>query len=74
MKCLIIGLGTFGATLATSLTNQGHEVIGIDPVAQRVEDIKDQLSVAYIMDATDRTALKQLPLTNLDCLVVCIGL
>lgn len=73
MKCLIIGLGNFGATLATSLTNQGHEVIGIDPVAQRVEDIKDQLSVAYIMDATDRTALKQLPLTNLDCIMVCIG-
>lgn len=73
MKCLIIGLGTFGATLATSLTNQGQEVIGIDHVAQRVEDIKDQLSVAYIMDATERNALRQLPLNNLDCVVVCIG-
>jgi trk system potassium uptake protein TrkA len=73
MKCLIIGLGTFGATLATSLTNQGHEVIGVDPVAQRVEDMKDLLSVAYIMDATERNALKQLPLNSLDCVVVCIG-
>jgi trk system potassium uptake protein TrkA len=73
MKCLIIGLGTFGATLATSLTNLGHEVIGVDPVAQRVEDMKDLLSVAYIMDATERNALKQLPLNSLDCVVVCIG-
>ena len=73
MKSLIIGLGTFGATLATDLTNKGHEVIGVDHTEQRVEDIKDNISVAYIMDATERVALKQLPLSEMDCAIVCIG-
>ena len=73
MKCLIIGLGTFGSTLATDLTNKGHEVMGVDHVEQRVEDIKDNIAVAYIMDATERVALKQLPLSEMDCTIVCIG-
>ena len=73
MKCLIIGLGTFGSTLATDLTNKGHEVMGVDHVEQRGEDIKDNIAVAYIMDATERVALKQLPLSEMDCAIVCIG-
>ena len=73
MKCLIIGLGTFGSTLATDLTNKGHEVMGVDHVEQRVEDIKDNIAVAYIMDATERVALKQLPLSEMECAIVCIG-
>ena len=73
MKCLIIGLGTFGSTLATDLTNKGHEVMGVDHVEQRVEDIKDNIAIAYIMDATERVALKQLPLSEMDCAIVCIG-
>lgn len=73
MKCLIIGLGTFGSTLATDLTNKGHEVMGVDHVEQRVEDIKDNIAVAYIMDASERVALKQLPLSEMDCAIVCIG-
>ncbi len=73
MKCLLIGLGTFGSTLATDLTNKGHEVMGVDHVEQRVEDIKDNIAVAYIMDATERVALKQLPLSEMDCAIVCIG-
>ncbi len=73
MKCLIIGLGNFGTTLAIELTNKGHEIIGVDHLEQRVEDIKDNISVAYIMDATERTALKQLPLDEMDCAIVCIG-
>lgn len=73
MKCLIIGLGNFGSTLATDLTNKGHEVMGVDHVEQRVEDIKDNIAVAYIMDTTERVALKQLPLSEMDCAIVCIG-
>lgn len=73
MKILIIGLGNFGTTLATELTEQGHDVIGVDHLEQRIDDIKDRISVAYILDATERTALKQLPLEEIDCAVVAIG-
>lgn len=30
MKYIIVGLGSFGASLAEKLTQQGNEVIGID--------------------------------------------
>lgn len=73
MKCLIIGLGIFGKTLAEALTDKGHEVIGVDSDEHRVEEVKDCISVAYIMDATERVALKELPLDELDCAIVAIG-
>lgn len=73
MKCLLIGLGTFGSTLAIELTQQGHEVIGVDHLEQRIDELKDQISVAYIMDATQRIALAQLPLAEIDCAIVAIG-
>lgn len=59
MKCLIIGLGCFGRTLAEALTDKGHDVIGVDSNEHRVEEVKDRISVAYIMDATERVALKE---------------
>lgn len=73
MKYLIIGLGNFGKTLAETLTDKGHDVIGVDYSEHRIDDIKDRISVAYIMDATERTALRALPLDEIDCAIVAIG-
>ena len=73
MKYLVIGLGNFGSTLAQTLTDTGHEVIGIDHDTHKVELIKDRIAFAYIMDATNSLALRSLPLTDIDCTVVAIG-
>lgn len=73
MKYLIIGLGNFGNTLACKLTDMGHDVIGVDSDEHRVEEIKEKIAVSYIMDATDKFALKTLPLDEIDCAVVAIG-
>ena len=73
MKYLIIGLGNFGRTLAEELTDKGHDVIGIDRNIHRVEEVKDRISVVYIMDATEKMALKALPLDEIDCAIVAIG-
>lgn len=73
MKYLVIGLGNFGKTLAQELTDRGHDVIGVDRNEHCVEDIKDRISVAYILDATERMALQALPLDEIDCAVVAIG-
>ena len=73
MKYLIIGLGNFGRTLAEELTDNGNEVIGIDNDERVVEEIKDRISLAYIMDATETYALKALPLDEIDCAIIAIG-
>lgn len=73
MKYLIIGLGIYGSNLAVDLTNIGHEVIGADINPTLVEALKDNLSTAYIVDSTDETALKMLPLLNVDVVIVAIG-
>lgn len=73
MKYLVIGLGNFGSTLACRLTDMGHDVIGVDSDVRHIEDIKDKISVAYIMDATDKAALRTLPLDDIDYAVVAIG-
>lgn len=73
MKYLVIGLGNFGKTLAEELSDNGNDVIGIDSNEHRVDDVKDRISVAYIMDATDATALRSLPIDEIDCAVVTIG-
>lgn len=73
MKYIVIGLGNFGTTLACRLTDMGYEVIGVDSNEHRIDDIKDRISVAYIMDATEKVALRSLPLDDVDCVIVSIG-
>ena len=73
MKYLVIGLGNFGMTLAQTLTDNGHEVIGVDSDAVRVEMVKDRIAFAYIMDATSAVALRSLPLSDIDYAVGAIG-
>jgi len=60
-------------TLAQTLTDNGHEVIGVDSDPIRIEQIKDRIAFAYIMDATSAVALRSLPLTDIDYAVVAIG-
>lgn len=73
MRFLIIGLGIYGRNLAIDLTGLGHEVIGADIKPSLVEGIKDYISMAYIIDATDESALSVLPLKNVDMVIVAIG-
>lgn len=73
MKFIIIGLGYFGSKLANLLTQQGHEVIGIDNRSDRVEEMKDSVSIAMEMDTTFENAVKSLPLDDVDAVVVAIG-
>ena len=70
MKYLVIGLGNFGSTLAATLTDMGYSVIGVDCKEHCIEEIKDRIDLAYIMDATERASLRSLPLDEIDCVIV----
>jgi trk system potassium uptake protein len=73
MKFIIIGLGNFGSTLAEKLTNMHHEVIGVDNQMEKVEAIKDKISLAVCLNSKDPESLTTLPLKNSDAVLVCIG-
>ncbi len=67
----VFGLGKFGVSLATTLYNMGQEVIAIDRRRQRVEDIKDKVSVAIVLESTDEDALKSISLDGVEVAVIC---
>ena len=69
----VIGLGSFGVTVALELTRLRHDVIGIDTNKRNVENISDQITHAVIADATDEHVLDELNIQNCDAVVVAIG-
>ncbi|ATO20681.1 potassium transporter TrkA [Acinetobacter sp. LoGeW2-3] len=69
----VIGLGSFGATVATQLMSLKHEVIGIDLNKKYVGNISDELTHAVIADATDEHVLDELNVQNCEAVVVAIG-
>ncbi len=72
-KFAILGLGTFGISLAKSLTEKGAEVVAVDRNMSRVEEIQDYVSVAVRLDSTDENALTAQGIHEVDVAVVCIG-
>jgi len=73
MKFIIIGLGTFGSSLAEKLTQLGHEVIGVDNKPEKIDAIKDKVAYAMCLDCKSQDSVKNLPLNNTDVVVVSIG-
>ncbi len=73
MKYIIIGLGNFGLSLAEKLTKMGNEVIGIDNNYNKVEAVKERISHAICMSATDEYTMKGLPFKDTDVVIIAIG-
>ena len=73
MKYIVVGLGSFGASLAEKLTEQGNEVIGIDTNMNKVDNYKERISHTICMDATDEFTVSGLPLKDTDMVVIAIG-
>lgn len=73
MKYIIIGLGNFGSSLGSMLTDLGHEVIGVDSNFHKVDAYKEHITSTICIDCTDEHALETLPLSAADIVVVCIG-
>ncbi len=73
MNYIVIGLGSFGSAIAVNLTEAGHEVMGVDKDVARIEALKDRMTHAIAMDATDQYAMAELPLQETDQVIVAIG-
>lgn len=70
---IVIGIGRFGASIASTLYEMGHEVLAVDINEERVQHISDKVTHAVQADATDENTLKALGIRNFDAAVVAIG-
>lgn len=67
----IIGLGTFGRTLALELASAGCQVMIIDEDAQKVNLLADKVTDAVVGDPTNENVLRDCGVRNYDCCVNC---
>jgi trk system potassium uptake protein TrkA len=70
---LVIGLGRFGTSVASSLIRMGHEVLGVDENLQRVQEMADRLTHVLQADTTSPEALRQLGIRDFKTAVIAIG-
>jgi len=70
---VVIGLGRFGSSVATTLSDMGYEVLGIDSDEKRVNEHVGVITHVVQADATDENALKALGIRNFDIVVIAIG-
>lgn len=73
MKIAIIGLGSFGIEMAKTLAEDGHEVTAIDIDRARIDQAKDDVPFAVVMNGADKEALKSLGVEDMDLVVVSVG-
>lgn len=73
MKFIVFGLGTFGASLSRDLVRLGHEVIAVDHRLEVVDKYKHAITQTLALDATNKEAVEQLPLKDLDAAIIGIG-
>ena len=69
----VIGLGRFGSRLAANLASMDQEVIGIDRDERLIEELRDRVTLAVALDATDEQALRMHAVDKVDVAVVGIG-
>lgn len=69
----VIGLGNFGSQLAVELTRRGAEVLALDERAEAVDDVRDRVTHAVRLDATDERALADQRLPDMDAVIVSFG-
>ena len=70
---IVIGLGRFGAELATRLYACGEEVMVIDIDEGLIDKIADRVTRAVAADARDADVLRRLGAENFDRAVVAVG-
>jgi trk system potassium uptake protein TrkA len=73
LQFAVIGMGRFGMAVARTLAQKGAEVLAIDSDPEVVESIKDQVTQAVCLDATNEAAMRAAGLEGVDTAVVAVG-
>ncbi len=70
---LIIGMGTFGRTLAARLQELGNEVMIVDENSATIDELSSQFSNAVIADCSHKEVLETLDVKSYDICFVAIA-
>ena len=72
-QVLVIGAGRFGVALATTLTEEGHEVVVLDRDEAALKPLMDDVAHAAVGDGSDAATLRELGASNFDVVVVAVA-
>jgi trk system potassium uptake protein TrkA len=70
---LVIGLGRFGISVARTLTEAGHTVVGMDQSESRIQRVSEEITDVVKCDATDSDILDSIGIPDFEAVIVCIG-
>ena len=72
-QVVVIGLGRFGTSVASSLTSSGYDVLALDSGEREVQTASAQIAHVVQADATDEAVLNELGVKDFDVAIVAIG-
>lgn len=73
MKFCVIGVGRFGYHVATTLADNGMEVLAVDSNESIVASIRDKVSQAVCMRVTDEESLRSIGVDEMQTVIVAMG-
>ena len=73
MKFCVIGLGRFGYQVATTLAENGMEVMGVDSNELIIASIRDQITQAICIQVSDAVSLRSIGVEEIDTIIVAMG-
>jgi trk system potassium uptake protein TrkA len=73
MKFCVIGLGRFGYQVATTLSDNGMEVVAVDSNESIVSSIRDQVTQAICLRISDEASLRNIGVEEMDTVIVAMG-
>ena len=73
MRFCVIGLGRFGYRVATTLAENGMEVLGIDNNESIIASIRDQITQAICLKVHDEDSLRSIGIEEMDTVIVAMG-
>jgi trk system potassium uptake protein TrkA len=72
-RFVVVGLGNFGFSVATSLREMGHAVVALDTSREKVEKIANVVERAIVGDATEPRVLEEVGAGEADAGIVSTG-
>lgn len=73
MKFCVIGLGRFGRQVATTLGENGAEVLAVDSIEANIAAVRHHVAQAICSTLTDEASLETIGIDEMDVVIIGIG-